>query len=348
MSDDAREQFLAERASGIGGSDCSSLFNEGYGCTRNLWYDKSGMAPDYEPDDRNNDFFELGRILEPFFRNKYSRDTGRRVELPKPALIRHPIEASLIVHVDGIIYDAKREGPGVLEVKSVGRDIYAKAKREGLAVDYILQQQHGQLVTGCTWGSFVMGNRDSGKYLWWDVDRDEGICKAVYENGPLFWRTLGNIELAPDRLDPDDDRCGKCPWRIVCWGEVFSGQVASEKGFVLPVDESLRPLRAEYIARRELKKEAEELLAETAEELRTALGDRTEVSIAGKPTYYRTHPTTRWDYEKLIKYAGQVRKDLIDLMIAAGAEDRELLQAKYPGIHTFQLAGKPQRPLRVY
>jgi putative phage-type endonuclease len=290
-----KEELIEERKAGIGGSDVASLFGIGYGCRRRLWYLKSGVTPDFQGEETAP--MELGQILEPYFADKYQEKTGRQVTRDS-AVITHPEHPELLVHIDGLIsYDAQK-GSGILEIKSVGRAVFYKVKREGMPEDYVLQLNHGMLVAGARWGSFAVGSRDSGDVLFWDVDRDDEICDLILKEGPAFWRTLGNEEAMAPRLDADDPRCQKCAWRVTCQANRLI-KIAEQAGEKIESDETLRPLRAEYLERKALYDEADALLEETKEELKAKLGDRTAVRVGGKPIYFRPQTAMRWDTKGL-------------------------------------------------
>jgi putative phage-type endonuclease len=335
-----RESFLEERKSGIGGSDAASLFGVGYGCRRRLWYDKSGVAPDFEREESAP--MELGTILEPYFAEKYEERTGRRVTRDS-CVLRHPQHPELLVHVDGLInYDAAK-GSGILEIKSVGRAVFYKVKREGLPEDYILQLNHGMLIADAQWGSFAVGSRDSGDLMYWDVERDQEICDLILKEGPRFWRTLDSTDAMPNRLEPDDPRCQKCAWRVSCQGEHLI-HIAERSGEQIEEDESLRPLRQEYLERKALSDEAEALLDETKEELKSKLGERSAVKVGGRPIYFRAQTAMRWDGSELAGYCETLRSRLRAALPASTAT--EFLSA-YPPAETFKKA-VTSRPLRVY
>jgi len=341
----SREEFLAERKRGIGASDCASLLNAGYGCQRRLWYDKSNVPPDYDHSQEQEDYFELGRALEPLVRSKYARITRRAVHYDNKLSV-HPEIPYVIAHLDGEIADAAR-GLGVLELKAVGRDVFWKAKREGLPVDYILQNQHGQLARQLTWGAFGLYCRDNGQMECFDVAADSIIHEIILEAAADFWPRVGKPELAPAPLDdPDDSRCQRCAWRSTCRGAEFDGVVIRQKGEDIPPDETLRPLRDEFLERQELKRLAEDLLDETKEEIKTRMGDRTAVSVAGKPIYYRLNkPRMFHDVDGLADYAARLRAELIQIKMPTPEQ-----AAAYPEVTTFLNAkqGAPVRPLRVY
>lgn len=271
-----RAAWLAERRLGIGGSDCSSLFNVGYGCSRRLWYDKRNTPPDFEREETKA--MKLGNVLEPFFAEEYAKETGREVRQEKAFVsascpeLRCNIDRSVIGYAG-----ADAQEFGVLEIKSVGRATFYIIKRTGLPEDYILQIQHGMLVTGWRWGSFAIGSRDSGELLYWDVPADPALHQEIISVAPKFWALVENGP-APERLEPDDKRCQSCAWRTTCQGEALI-QIA--QGSEYEQDESLAPLVTEYIERRALRKEAEELVSETKAELEFKLGTRGLVTAAG-------------------------------------------------------------------
>jgi predicted phage-related endonuclease len=280
MTAPSREEFLAARKAGVGGSDASSLFNIGWGCRRRLWLGKRSVEPDYPREE--TDAMSLGSYLESWFANKYAKITNRRVDVALQPFV-HPTVPELRVNVDRIIF--KPEEPtnaGVLEIKSQGRDVFFKTKREGLVEDYLLQLHHGMLVTGFTWGSFAIGNRDSGDLMHWDVQADPAIQSAILTEAPKFWALVENGPM-PDALEPDDRRCQDCGYRLTCHGNAL---VSIDKASDYERDESLAGLVAEYVERRAAAKLADDLLDETKEEMKARLGDRGMVTAAGAKIQY--------------------------------------------------------------
>lgn len=334
----SREDFLAERRTGIGGSDVAALFSVGYGCERELWYDKRGVEPDYGFQETGP--IELGRYLEPYIAERYARKTGRIVETR--GLLRHPEQPELIVHVDRIIRAQERPEPGVLEIKALGRAMFAKVKREGILEDYVLQVQQGMLVAGMPWGGFAVMNRDDGELLHWDVERDEDICQSIREQAPLFWAKVENGP-APDMLDPEDRRCQKCQYRRQCQGAALM-ELAEKQTTDGEYDESLRPLLAEFDERKALAEEAADLLEETREVIRTAMGDRGLVLLKGsdpkKPRkiHFKANTVRRWDDDALSDAWAN----------AAGSVDYDGTFLPRGGADTLFKRASEQRPLRIY
>ena len=313
-----RAAFLADRKKGVGGSDIASLFGVGWGCRRRLFYDKTSHVPDYPREE--NLLMALGNVLEPWFAERYAKETGRGVTVEDDPMINDAVP-NLRVNVDrGTINEPwpqewieDPDGPapkadgnevldwvlkhkGILEIKSVGRSAFFKYKREGLPQDYILQLQAGMLASGLSFGSFAIGCRDNGELHYWDVERSEALCAEIAAEVPKFWELVEEFKnlivvgtthqanaLAPPRLAPDDRRCQSCEFRATCQGSALIS-IAPASDYT--PDESLRPLVQEFIERRALAKQANDLLDETKEELKSELGDRGMVSSGGAKILY--------------------------------------------------------------
>ena len=290
MTPASRTAFLDERRKGIGGSDIASVFSVGYGCARRLWYDKTGTPADFPDEDSGP--MKLGRWLEPHIAEEYSEITGRRVtEEPQ---YQHPDHPELLVHIDRTIHFPDRPEVGVLEIKAFGRGMFAKMHREGMPIDYVLQLQHGMLVTGREVGAFAAMNRDSGALDHWDATRDPAACNEILDAAPAFWQSVVD-RVAPDALDPDDKRCQFCRWRRTCQGNALVESATSD----LENGDDLAPILAEYDERKALAEEADALLDETKEVLKTALVDRQAVSVQGRKVYHRPQSRSTWDTKGL-------------------------------------------------
>lgn len=339
-----REEFLAERKLGIGGSDVSSLFNEGYGCRRRLWYDKTNAIPDFPREE--TDAMSLGKFLESWFADKYRRTTGRPVySYDKPFV--HPQHPELRDNLDRSV--AHEDGRlGAQEIKAMGRAMFYKTKREGLPIDYALQLQQGMLVPHRVdgsamfdWGCFAIGCRDDGAIMHWDVQRDEKIHKEIILAGQDFWRCVENGPI-PDALEPDDRRCQSCEFRVTCQGNNLI-ELAPE-GELVPAPELL-PLVAQKIERDALYDEAVELCEETDEELKTRLGDRQAVIVGDRSLYHRPQ-------KGKTLYKG---KELLEAYRLAWSEIRNAVDnqglvkftVNLPPPDSFLSESKPSRPLRL-
>ncbi len=218
-ADEIEKAWLAERKKGIGGSDVASVFGEKYGCPRALFLDKTGVEPDYEHSEASLDLFERGHQLEPIVAKRFERESGWTVR-------RMPARVSrdrpwMRVNVDRIILSVDGattgfEGPGYLECKTAGREVFAEMRSTGMPEHYILQAQHGLAVTGWQWGAFAVLEPYSFQFLWFKFKRDEKLIAVIERVEEQFWQMVkaGNI---PDKLeDFNDARCQKCGYRLSC------------------------------------------------------------------------------------------------------------------------------------
>lgn len=250
-----REEFLAERRTGIGGSDCDSLFDLlPYGCRRRLWNTKRGVETDFEVDVTSQ--MERGTMLEPLVAELYQRKTDRAVvTIGVVRDIEHP---ELLVHCDRVIskqpYDSAKwrlehesladlsdeelqlycynwdlYGPwGVLVIKTGNREMFHRYKAEGLPAAHVLQVQHAMSVTGLSWGAFALFWPDGWKMLLFDYDRNEGLIQTVKMTALDFWHLVQNGP-APAPLPPSDERCDGCQYRHSCHGK-SAGPVCERNG----------------------------------------------------------------------------------------------------------------------
>ena len=87
MTTEEREQFLADRLSGIGGSDVADVLSlEPWGCARRLYYEKRQVPPDYA-DESKEALFERGHVLEPLVAAKALPSRSALRPISKPAAI---------------------------------------------------------------------------------------------------------------------------------------------------------------------------------------------------------------------------------------------------------------------
>lgn len=339
-----RTEFLDARRQGLGGSDIASLFGIGYGCRLRLWRDKRNQPVDYEAE--LPEFVELGAYLESFIADKYQRVTGRTVETRDR--LTHPEYPELAVNVDRII-NPESASPGVLEIKAVGREVFYNVKRNGLPDDYILQLQHGMLVTGYTWGAFAVMNRDNAALLHWDVQRDQKICDLILRQGPLFWALVQNGP-APEMLDPNDKRCHSCEYRRSCQGAALaplddSGDMpqAPDLAELLTEYERLDALYSCKLADNSRGTETDAQMEAVRSEIKAVLGERQAVMVGADKVYFRPQAG-----RETLDPAIVVTYEKIRMSLRSRAEDVEAFDKAFPAASTFQKRGNPFKVLRIY
>lgn len=294
----AEDQFLAERQSGIGGSDAQHVHSvEPYGCARWLWYEKLGMEPD-EPRPITGPI-RRGIRLEEIGADFYVEKTGRKVRRAG-GVRRHPQHPELLVHMDRVILKDER-GPGYLEIKTVGQWMWQHILSEGTPDYYLLQLQHGLMVTGYRWGAFAIYWPDGDQMMAFDQDRNEKLIASHKEACLSFWNRVRNDD-PPPRLDVSDDRCKNCNRLNQCQGPAMAELLNKHDGKAIE-DASLLPILERYQRIKPIHEQAQEEFERAKAEMRQAMGDRLIVAIP-LPGYIKYpqisyKPQTEWDIKRL-------------------------------------------------
>lgn len=290
--------WLAERRTGIGGSDVDSVFSEPpYGCARRLWLEKRGVAQDYpEPPSA---VMQRGKKLEDLVADLYAEKTGRALKR-RDSLVS-PDHDWARVNMDREIAPIDDRGPGALEVKTHNFWLFRKVKEEGLAAAHILQLQHALFVTGYRWGSYAVLHPDSWQLVHFDVERDDKLIATIADAGARFWRQVEHGPM-PDPLPEIDKRCAGCPWRRQCRGEALLAAAKIPKDDLrarIERDETLAPLLSDYWEAREIFEGAEATLELIKDAIRDRLGKVTAAECEGSRVYFRDQTSMRWDGKAL-------------------------------------------------
>lgn len=302
-----REEFLAERRTGIGSSDAAAMFSLGYGCHRRLVYQKRNTPPDYEEIDKF--VFRRGNALEPIVAQEYAEETGR--SLSATGIIRNSEYPYLMVHADRLILRSPERGEtiGILEIKTSGREVFRNLQRNGMADEHTLQVQWALMVSGLTWGSYVNLHPDSFERVWFDIEPLPDIHQELLAQAIDTWKMVENGPL-PDRLDPTDKRCFRCEFRKSCQGEAMMeaiGEAAKLENF----DESVQPAIEALLEAQEAAKQADDLVDDAKETLELYLQNRVLVNTPIGYVTWKPYQRKTVDPEKLKRKYPQIYKELI-------------------------------------
>lgn len=331
------EKLIAERSTGVGGSDIHHVFSlEPYGCARRLWYEKTGAKPDWEPADKP--IFNRGKRLESIvldlLADVLNRDiTQQDCVLPaNGAVVRDIDDPELLVHPDGYLADmVTGSTTAVVEAKTCGERIWHRIRKDGLPQGYVLQLQHAMMVTREPRGVFALLWPDGWRFVHFFVDADAALQASIREQAILFWRQVQRRE-APERLDPKDKRCATCVYRTSCQGAALyeGGKDDEDAGDVMTGYElgsvataALEAAVARYWELKPLLDEAEEMIEAAKAAIKEAIGDvHNPVDVRGARIYFRPQTSNR--------------------------VDTALLKKKYADV--YQACVKPgvSRPLRIY
>ncbi len=215
MNAPARTAWLAERRTGIGGSDIAAILGVSpYRTAVDVWMDKTGRATKIE----ENEAMYWGTVLEDIVAREYARRTGIKVERIN-RIVRKPGSEWMLANLDRICWQdgqmpvVRRTGRIVsrhaLECKTASAwksDVWNHAEDIGdtpLPVEYTAQVMWYMAVADLDVVdvAVLIGGQ---KYAQHRVERDDETIRAMVERAEAFW--FGNVVagIAPAPVNSDD------------------------------------------------------------------------------------------------------------------------------------------------
>jgi putative phage-type endonuclease len=201
MSDDAqREAWLAERATGIGGSDAAAV------CGMSPWatpldiymskvgyLDGVGRGAGDETDDQRR-----GKLLEPVVLQLYTDETGTVVQKPDTPCVSkdYPFVRA---NLDGIALD----GRPIIEAKTARiRKDWGEPWTAEIPLVYVFQCQHNMLASGVDvcHVPVLFGDFDFAIY---EVEADREFQDLMLEHEARFWAMV-QARTPPDPINDSD------------------------------------------------------------------------------------------------------------------------------------------------
>lgn len=172
----SREEFLANRRKGIGGSDAAAVLGlSKWKTAYDVFLDKTGQS-EPTPD---NDAMLWGRLLEPVIRQQYADRTGREVAMP--SMLTDAKSPYIVANVDGLCDDR------VLEIKTArtAKD-WGEEGTDEVPMQYFLQCQHYLMVTGKPVAdvAVLIGSADFRIYTVEANEKLFGVMRTAYAE---FW-----------------------------------------------------------------------------------------------------------------------------------------------------------------
>lgn len=191
--DNSREAWLAERRTGIGGSDAAAVIGlSDWTTPLQVYLDKRGELPPTEP----SPAMLWGTLLEPVLRQRYADLTGLEIIRHK-GIQRHPKMPFVIASLDGIA------GDRLLELKTARTDKdWGEPGTDEIPLAYRIQVQHYLAVTGLSLADIavLIGGQDFRIYT---VEADRILQDSLLEQEAEFWERVQQ-GFPPDPVTPDD------------------------------------------------------------------------------------------------------------------------------------------------
>jgi putative phage-type endonuclease len=211
-----RETVLAQRRTGIGGSDVAAILGLVPRRTPlDVYLEKLGIA---EPVEETEPML-WGKLLEPVIRQRYSDKTGRAVYLPTD-MLRHHKHTFMVANLDGFTEDKR-----VFEAKTARTDKgWGEPGSDEVPDAYALQVQHYLFVTGFEVAdvAVLIGGSDFRLY---HVHADQSLQADLIDAEAEFWgRVLRREEPEPVSFAEAQQRYG----RLSVAGVVHASSVVAE------------------------------------------------------------------------------------------------------------------------
>jgi putative phage-type endonuclease len=177
----SREEFLAARADGIGGSDIAAVLGmDRHTPALKLYFEKRGELPDLPRPGWLEEYADIGSDLEEFIAARFARLTGTQVA--KIGTLQHVDHAWMRVNLDRQVFDC--DEPCFLECKNRS-EYQAEEWKDGVPDEPALQVHWGLAVSGFGHGhlaALIGGN----KFRHFRIDRDEHMIRYLVDAGRRF------------------------------------------------------------------------------------------------------------------------------------------------------------------
>lgn len=185
-----REEWLALRRKGIGGSDASVICGiNKYKSVIELWMDKTGQTVD----DEDSEAAYWGRTIEPIIREEFSKRSGLTVRTV-PYMMQHENNQFMLANLDGEV-DDPMYGTCVFEAKTA--TIFKSAEWDvEIPEEYYLQVQHYMAVTGHQ-GAYIAALIGGNRFVWKFIPRDEKVIELLIKLEERFWKYVEDNEIPP-------------------------------------------------------------------------------------------------------------------------------------------------------
>ena len=204
-----REAFLAERMTGLGGTDLAAILGYGFRTPVEVWMEKTGQASGDDGSMR----LRFGQHNEDFVAREYTEATGRRVQR-FTKMLRHPDHPHILGHVDRLVIP---EGAKIaahrgeirtdrgLECKTVDDMAYKLGEwgepgGDEVPAGYLIQCATYMALTGCArWDLAALIGSGAKPLAIYHLARDRELEDEIIRRGDEWWRkhVVGNVAPEP-------------------------------------------------------------------------------------------------------------------------------------------------------
>jgi putative phage-type endonuclease len=282
-----RDEWLAARTKGIGGSDAAAIAGlSPWRTPIQVWMEKTGQI--VSPDLTDNEAVYWGTVLEDLVAKEFAKRTGFWVQR-RNAILVHPEHEFMIGNIDRLVRPERGVGEwGVLEVKTTSEYAKDQWSEDEVPAHYLIQLQHYLAVTGYIYGYFAVligGN----KYRHFRVERDDELIAHLIEIETKFWNenVLKHIPPAWDGSSASTD--------------LLNSLYPISRPTEIELPQEAEDLIAQYDEADRYEKEWAKRKDEARNKLCGLLGENERGTVRGRLVTWKTVTTNRLDTKALQK-----------------------------------------------
>lgn len=197
------DQWLAWRKKGIGGSDVASALGlSPYRTARELYYDKIGVTPVVEGEDKSITF-EIGHLLEDIVAQIFAKKTGLSVYRDQ-MMYQHPLFPFMLADVDRFIHlpDGRT---AILECKTAHYDMQFAWANNAVPRHYELQVRHYMSVMNIDVAYIAcLFSNNENDFVWRKIERDLDEEETTILQLQEFWKNYVQNRVEPPLTEKPD------------------------------------------------------------------------------------------------------------------------------------------------
>jgi putative phage-type endonuclease len=283
-----RDEWLAVRKTGIGGSDAAAAVGlSPYKSQLELWLEKTGRDTDLEQPDPNDTSHPTfwGTLLEPIVAAAYTQKTRNRVRKVN-AVLRHPTVRFMLANLDREVIGVP--SVQILECKTAG-EFGSRLWKDGVPEYVQLQAQHQLAVAGKQAADVAVLLCGQSLQVF-RIERDDALISRLIELEAQFWHYVQSDTPPPADGSESADRSLRC---------LYPRDVGTTVDF--SDDRNLSGTFADLVSVRADIETREQLESKLKQRLQQAMGDASKALFeTGSVSYKRSKDSAAVDLTKLL------------------------------------------------
>ncbi|MFW2037478.1 YqaJ viral recombinase family protein [Acinetobacter ursingii] len=209
-----RDQFLAGRKKGIGGSDVAAILGfSPYKSPYQLWLDKTGRS---ERKESQNESAHFGNLLEDVVAKEFSRRAGVKVQrvTQQLSLPDHPWALG---NIDRAVINPEIAGNVRFKEGALTTDQLLECKTASEYMSKLFGEEGSDQIpdyylTQCLWYLMITGCQvihlavliGGNKFRMYRIERDEELIQSIFNQVKAFWFNHVIADVPPDPTCFDD------------------------------------------------------------------------------------------------------------------------------------------------